>query len=185
MTIRNPDIGNKAENKEKAEFEALFKKYYKSLCIMAYEIVKDMDTAEEIVQDFFYNYWKNRKSIKIKTSIKAYLYKSIYNSSLNHLRALSVRQKHAENTKHQHEYLSQNKTLQDIEAKELRVIIDKTLSELPQRYANIFYMSRFEGLKYKEIADTLSISVKTVEAAMGKVLAVFRKKLGNYIDLKQ
>lgn len=179
MTIKNLDIQSQGKSNEIAEFEVLFKKLYKPLCVMAYGIVKDMDTAEEIVQDFFCNYWKNRESINIKTSKKAYFYKSVYNSSLKHLRAVAVRQRHAD------EVIRQNKEsyddpLHQIEAKELQEIIRNTLDELPQRYATIFCMSRFEGLKYKEIAEALSISIKTVEAAMGKALAAFRNKLGNY-----
>ncbi len=65
---------------------------------------------------------------------------------------------------------------------ELREIIDKTLRELPGRSATIFKMSRFEGMKYREIADQLKISVKTVEANMGKALSIFRKNLEEYIN---
>ena len=164
------------------EFEVLFKTHYKSLCMMAFNIVKDKDTAEEIVQDFFYNYWKNRKSIIIKTSIKAYFFRSVYNSSLKHIRAAAVRQKHADYVK-RHGIINNSNASQELEAKELWGIVEKTLDELPQRHASIFRMSRYEGLKYREIAEELSVSVKTVEAAMGKALAVFRKRLSGYIEL--
>ncbi len=164
-----------------AGFEKLFKEHYKPLCMLAYGWVKDMDTAEEIVQDFFYHFWKSKDTIQIKTSVNAYFYRAIHNRSMKYLRALEVRRKYAEKVigEGQEGYST---TLQDIEARELQTIIDNTLAELPERYEAIFRMSRYEGLKYQEIAEALSISVKTVEAAMGKALALFRKKLGNYSE---
>ncbi len=169
------------KDKQVAEFEVLFKTHYKSLCFTAFNIVKDIDTAEEIVQEFFYNYWKNRSSINIKTSVKAYLFKSVYNSSLKHIRSEGVRQRHADYVIN-HNKVNNNSASQELEAKELRGIIEQTLDELSQRHACIFRMSRYEGLKYREIADELSVSVKTVEAAMGKALAAFRYKLRDYIE---
>jgi len=171
----------KGKDDDAAEFEALFKKHYKPLCFMSYSIVKDMDIAEEIVQEFFYNYWKNIKTINIKSSTKSYFFKSVQNSSLKHLRSAAVRQKHADYVTRQGATNNSNGS-HEIEAKELKEIIEQTLNELPQRHACIFRMSRYEGLKYREIAENLSISVKTVEAAMGKVLAVFRNKLSDYME---
>ena len=68
-----------------------------------------------------------------------------------------------------------------LEAKEIREVVNKTLEELPEKPAQIFRMSRYEGLKYREIAEKLSISIKTVEANMGKALKIFRKNLQEYI----
>ena len=68
-----------------------------------------------------------------------------------------------------------------LEVKEIREVVNKTLNELPEKPAQIFRMSRYEGLKYREIAEKLSISIKTVEANMGKALKIFRKNLQEYI----
>lgn len=170
-----------SDKKDIAEFEVVFKAHYKSLCMVAYGIVKNTDTAEEIVQEFFYYYWLNRKTLKIKTSLKAYFYKSVYNRSLKHLRSLSVRQKHADFIKSQDN--SSDNFLEKLEAKELWDIIEQILNEIPQNHANIFRMNRYQGMKYKEIAEVLSISVKTVEAAMGKALAILRKRLSAYTEV--
>jgi len=70
-----------------------------------------------------------------------------------------------------------------LEVKELSEVIETTLNELPERCRQIFKMSRFEGLKYNEIAEQLSISIKTVEANMGKALQLFRKNLKHYDEL--
>jgi RNA polymerase sigma factor (sigma-70 family) len=68
-----------------------------------------------------------------------------------------------------------------LEVKEIREVVNKTLDELPEKPALIFRMSRYEGMKYREIAEKLSISIKTVEANMGKALQIFRKNLQEYI----
>jgi RNA polymerase sigma-70 factor, ECF subfamily len=161
-------------------FESLFRQYYATLCNFAVKYVKDKDAAEEIVQDFFYQYWKNRETMTINVSIKAYLYMSVRNNSLKYLRQKRVRQKYADDVSAKLSE-SQLHTSQDsLDIKELQNKIDEILDEMPERCATIFRMSRCEGLKYREIAHTLSISVKTVEANMGKVLQTLREKLRNY-----
>jgi len=68
-----------------------------------------------------------------------------------------------------------------LEVKEIKEVVNRTLEELPEKPAQIFRMSRYEGLKYREIAEKLSITIKTVEANMGKALKIFRKNLQEYI----
>jgi RNA polymerase sigma-70 factor (ECF subfamily) len=160
------------------EFEKLFHKMYASLCHYALKFLNDMDSAEEVVQDLFYHYWKNREHIKINTSLKAYLYQATKNRCLKVIKHNAVRQKHIDSTMHNAE--EQVNQAQTLESDELAKIIEKTLSQLPERRRKIFIMSRFDGLKYKEIAKKLSISVKTVEADMGKALKLFRVNLKDY-----
>jgi len=163
-------------------FESLFKQYYAPLCQFAVKYVNDKDIAEEIVQDFFYQYWKTKETTAMPRSLKAYMYISVRNNSLKYLRHQSVRQKYAmklaENMRENSEYSIQP----TLEAKELQDKINEILNGLPERCAIIFRMSRYEGLKYKEIAEALSISIKTVEANMGKALQALREKLDKYIN---
>lgn len=161
-------------------FEMLFREYYAPLCRYAYRFVNDMDTAEEIVQDFFYHYWKDRKKIRIRLSVKSYLYSSVKNNALKYLDQVAVRRRYAERIIAVASESDQETLMEQIHAKELQQIINDTLQELPERCRTIFTMNRFDGLKYHEIAHSLSISVKTVEANMSKALQVFRKKLKEY-----
>jgi len=158
-------------------FEKTFREYYKPLVFFAIKIVNDQDVAEEIVQEFFYQYWKNREQMNIKISLKSYFFQSVRNNALKYLRHESVKQKYASG-------IGGSSTPQSFSPeyaeKELQNIIDNVLENLPQRCSLIFRMNRFEGLTYKEIAANLSISVKTVEADMGKALKVFRNKLTKY-----
>ena len=163
------------------EFERLFKFYYPLLCHYAVKFVKDSDQAEEIVQNLFCQIWEDRGKLKIHTSFKAYLYKATYLNSLQFLRKKGIRNQYEEHLKKTN--LNNTSLNQIIEEKEIQSIIQKTLSNLPERCSKIFKMSRFEGLKYHEIADKLSISVKTVEANMGKALKAFRKNLKDYVSI--
>jgi RNA polymerase sigma-70 factor (ECF subfamily) len=169
------------QNGNLEEFERLFRFYYPLLCHYAAKFVKDSDQAEEIVQNLFCQIWEDRRKLKIHTSLKAYLYKATYLNSLQFLRKKGIRtqyENHLKKTRINNSSFNQN-----IEEKEIQSIIQNTLSNLPERCSKIFKMSRFEGLKYHEIADKLSISVKTVEANMGKALKAFRKNLKDYVSI--
>jgi len=163
------------------EFERVFKEFYPQLCLYALRFVKTKDVSEEIVQNLFCHIWENRKDLNIHTSIKAYLYRSTYHNALQVLRKVGSHNKYKEYVKHHinEDYSSSNK----LEEKEINKIVEQTLSSLPQRCGIIFKMSRFEGLKYQEIAQKLSISIKTVESNMGKALKAFRHNLKDYMCL--
>ncbi|MFO8021184.1 MAG: RNA polymerase sigma-70 factor [Perlabentimonas sp.] len=161
------------------EFEKVFRKLYKPLCQYAYRFLLDMDSAEEIVQDLFYNYWKKRKTIAIETSLKSYLYQAVKHKCYKAINHEAVKEKYTFETKHSAES-SNNATTNTVEAAELAQIIDDTLNQLPDRCRQVFELSRYEGLKYHEIAKKLSISIKTVEANMGKALRLFRINLKEY-----
>ena len=174
MSINNFSVQRKIHDGDIKEFEMLFKRYYEPLCRYAGTFVRDMDVAEEIVEEFFYSYWKNRQNHTIQLSLNAYLYKSIKNSSLRYLQQQAIRQRYASEAKQSFDESEYHTAQEDIEAEELNLLIDKTLQQLPPRCAQVFSLSRFEGKKYQESAELLSISVKTVEADMGKALQLFR-----------
>jgi len=161
-------------------FEQLFVKYYEPLCHHANKILKDMDTAEDIVQEFFYNFWKNRETFSPKLSLNAYLYQSIRNNALRQLEHQATKQTYTQQVLNDYRGVMPAGNQEDVELQELNKAIQVTLQQLPERCSRIFRMNRFEGKKYREIADILSISVKTVEADMGKALQLFRKSLKEF-----
>ncbi len=171
-------VEEKIKRGDISAFENVFREYYAPLTHYANGILKDMEAAEEVVQDFFYVYWNNRNEIEIKTSLKSYLYQSIRNKALKIIRHENVKQKYAArfteaaNTSHEEK--------DPYEMKELQTLVNEVLARLPERCSQIFCMNRFDGLKYREIAEQLSVSVKTVEANMGKALWEFRKALAHY-----
>lgn len=180
MGLSDIAVQRRIQDGDIAEFEKLFKHYYEPLCRHAFGVVRDMDVAEEIVQEFFYGYWKNRASLSIQLSLNGYLYRAIKNNSLAYLRQLSVRQRYAERIQSEQPCSESSSVEDDLVADELGKVIDDTLLQLPERCSKVFQLSRFEGKKYQEIADMLAISIKTVEADMGKALHLFRENLKRF-----
>lgn len=163
-------------------FEMLFKTYYQPLCRYANSYIKDPDGAEEIVQAAFIGLWEKRKSIAIETSLKAYLYRSVRNSCLNELKHEQVKQKYFAKESLKEEAQSDPADHLAIHV-ELEEKIRAAIQTLPEQCRLIFTMSRFEELKYQEIADQLNLSVKTVENQMGKALKIMRAQLKEYLPL--
>jgi RNA polymerase sigma-70 factor, ECF subfamily len=180
MSLAELNIQRKIHDGDIREFERLFVTHYEPLCHHANKIIKDMDTAEDIVQEFFYNFWKNRESFSPKLSLNAYLYQSIRNNALHFLEHIAVRQIYANEVINAYQEAGQQLEQENVEMHELNKVIDATLKQLPERCSRIFRMNRFEGKKYREIAEIMSISVKTVEADMGKALHLFRKSLKEF-----
>ncbi len=173
-------IQKKIQGGDIREFERLFTRYYEPLCLHVNKILRDMDTAEDIVQEFFYNFWKNRETLSAKISLNAYLYQSVRNNALHYLEHLAVRQEYAQSMTSGKPGEIPAEQFSDVEMNELEKVISLTLKQMPTRCSAIFRMNRFEGKKYREIAEILSISVKTVEADMGKALQIFRKTLKEF-----
>ncbi|HNX66108.1 MAG TPA: RNA polymerase sigma-70 factor [Bacteroidales bacterium] len=158
------------------EFESLFRSSYASLVRYAKTIVKDHDTAEEIVQEFFFRMWQDREKMNITSSVNGYLFRSVHNRCLHFIEHQKVVEKHESEIIASADELNEQVT-DTIYYNELQAKVSRVLEKLPERCSRIFSMNRFEGLKYSEIAEKLSVSVKTVELNMGKALKEFRKAL--------
>lgn len=170
------EIITRIRNGDKGQFELLFRSSYVSLVRYAKTLIKDHDTAEEIVQDLFFRVWQDREKLNIESSLNGYLFRSVHNRCMHFIEHKKVVDRHTvEMLLNQHE--DQESPSDILLYKELQAEIAEILERLPERCGQIFYMSRFEGLKYSEIAQKLSISIKTVESNMGKALKEFRKEL--------
>jgi RNA polymerase sigma-70 factor (ECF subfamily) len=174
--IRDAEIIRRIRRGDKGQFESLFRSSYVSLVRYAKTIVKDHDTAEEIVQDLFFRFWQDKEKIRIESSLNGYLFRAVHNRCLHWIEHNRVVEKHAQEMALME---AENVETPDeiIHYKELQLKIAGILERLPEKCGRIFCMSRFEGLKYMEIAEKLSVSVKTVEANMGRALKEFRKAL--------
>lgn len=158
-------------------FEKFFKQHYANFCLLAYRYLNDRDLAEEIVQDVFVKIWEKRKSLNVKGSLTAYFYLAIKNTCLNYLKHKRVEAAFAQN------YLQQQteNTIFEESSEDLNEKISKAIDTLPPQRKKIFLMSRYEGMKYHEIASKLQLSVKTVEAQMGLALKQLREQLKDYL----
>ena len=168
--------------KDRNEFETLFRTHYSSLCAYANKYLQDSDASEEIVQEIFVKLWNNKNDLSINSSLKSYLFKSVRNGSLNMIKHIDVRENYK--NYNQGEIDHQERMLEDaIIASELEENIRKSIDQLPPERKKIFIMSRYEGLKYREIAEELGISIKTVESQMGKAMAFLRVQLRDYLTI--
>lgn len=163
-------------------FEEIYKAYYPQLCFYCLRYVGDMEEAKEIVQGLFFKIWLKRKDLKINSSIKSYLYSAVQNYALNHLQQKKIQHKyiiHKVNFPIQHNENGLNR----LEEQELSLLIKSAILKLPNKRREIFELSRFENLKYSQIAEQMRISVKTVESQMSKSLNFLRKALNEYMPV--
>ena len=174
--IRDTEIIWRIRNGDVGQFESLFRSSYVSLVRYAKTLIKDHDTAEEIVQDLFVRLWQDKEKLNIESSLNGYLFRSVHNRCLHYIEHNRVVERHAEEMLYRQSE-NQESPSDILSYKELQGKIAMILERLPERCGKIFTMSRFEGLKYSEIAEKLSVSIKTVEANMGRALKEFRKEL--------
>lgn len=161
-------------------FEKIFRQYYTPLYLYAFSITGRKDVSEEAVQDVFYNIWKERENIQILRSVKNYLYGAVRNHSLRYLEQLVVQERHREHVWNNQTNEADLSPQELLEYKELENIITNVLNKFPERRLQIFRMHRAKGMKYKEIAESYSISVKTVEAEMTKAYRALRLEIEKY-----
>jgi RNA polymerase sigma-70 factor, ECF subfamily len=169
--------------RDESAFEKVFKDNFKKLQSYAITIVSDENVAEEMVQNVFFKLWDRVEKINIQSSIAAYLYRAVYNESCNYLKHQKVKKGFLNYSKHAMSDISTEKASKKVLVTELEQRIKNALNDLPEQCRTVFQLSRFEELKYQQIADTLGISIKTVEAQMGKALRIMRVKLVDYLPL--
>jgi RNA polymerase sigma-70 factor, ECF subfamily len=165
------------------DFESVFKDHFKALHAYANVLLKDSAAAEEVVQKVFLKLWERKNQISINTSLKAYLYKSVYHESLNHLKHEKVKLKYMNQIHVDQNQISEGVQEMEGQEKELQKCLQKALNLLPEKCRAVFHLSRFEEMKYQEIAEQLQISIKTVETHMGKALKILRRELAEFLPV--
>ena len=176
----NTDLLLLIQKDDRVAFYHIYERYCKRLYGFVFKYIKQKEDAEEIVQELFYVLWKDRDKLQILHSVKSYLYGAIRNQSLQYCEHVNVRERYKEHQLNAEEQVPDSTPEEMLEYKELEEVINRTLKKLPQRRQAIFRMHRLEGLKYKEIADTLSLSVKTIEAEMTKTYQELRREIEKY-----
>lgn len=167
---------------EQKGLELLFKKYHARLCRFAQGIVHTPEMAEDVVQDVFFTLWHKRHQLTIRTSLQSYLFRSVRNIALNHVNKQIRHQQHEAHFANDAIQTVQD-TDQNVELDDLRKKLHVAIQNLPQRCQQVFTLSRFENMTYREIATTLEISNKTVEHQMSKALATIRTALKGFLVL--
>lgn len=181
MTGKNPESEwmHRIVNGDERAFESLFRAYYGRLVVFARKYIVDRDLAESLVQAVFVKLWEKRTVLNIEKP-SAYLMVAVRNHCLNELK----QQKIMVSVDSGAGQLS-NVAEEELPSEELIDKVHDVISEMPPQRKKIFYMNRFEGMKYKDIAKNMGLSVKTVEAQMGKALRFLREKLPQVIDSRR
>jgi RNA polymerase sigma-70 factor (ECF subfamily) len=161
---------------DKAAFDELFRCYYTPLCRYALKITGEEESAEEAVQFVFIHFWEHRKTLSIQQSVAAYLFKAVRLKVYETFRSQQIKAKYEQDFAERQELIEEeNNTVLD--NYELSCLIWNAVDQLPEKCAEIFRLSRDEGLTYNEIAAHLNISVKTVENQMGIAFKKLREIL--------
>ena len=178
--LDSKELLNRLRHGDESAFDTIFRTWYPSLVRASESVVRSRAVAEEIVQDVMLELWKRRESLAPDSSPQAYLFQSTRNRSLNHVRhervakqgePYATRPEAVDSAAHSH-----------IVEDEMRVAVRRAIDGLPDRCREVFELSRMHGLKYSEIAVALGISIKTVEAQMGKALKVLREELAPWLS---
>lgn len=159
-------------------FKQLFYNYYYDLCGFASQMTKSRDQAKDVVQEVFYKLWKGREQWSVYSSLKAYLFQSVRNESLNQIDRMQYRQNmRKEFATREREHIGGKSIKHDDKNEQLLSRIWSIVKEMPQRRQTVFVLHRKHGLSYKEIAEVLEISRKTVENHMGLALSDIREQI--------
>lgn len=159
--------------------EILFRQYYQGLYQFVFLMIKRKELAEDTVQEVFVNLWKVRHNLQRNTRFKSYLYKACKNLALNKIKATKKMEFTTELIAEIPSYEAD--ILQLLENRQLSEHLSLIIESLPPKRRLIFHMSRFQEMTYREIADHLDISIKTVENQMSAALKTLRKDLEQYL----
>jgi RNA polymerase sigma-70 factor (ECF subfamily) len=172
--------GLKAGNRE--IFDEIFRAYYKELVIYCLRFVTDREMAEDIVQEMFVKLWLRHEDLHIQTALRAYLYRATQNHALNYLNQLKIQEKYKQYVGFSTLNGAEN-PLEKLQESDLELKIKHAVLSLPEKRREVYELSRHEGLKNKQIAEKLNISVKTVENQMTKALEQLRNYLKEYLPV--
>jgi len=165
----------------KAAFTLLFRAYYKDLVMFAGSFCPgDRALCEDVVQSVFLKLWEDRKQIVIESSMKSYLLKAVRNKCLDELRHQDIVREH-ENYAMQSQPTNEIDTENYILYSDLQKHLQIALAKLPDDAREAFEMNRFVGLKYREIAEKLNVSERTVDVRVGKAIALLRKFMREFL----
>jgi RNA polymerase sigma-70 factor (ECF subfamily) len=171
-------ILNELQKGNERAFDFIFKEYYKSLSQFSYSFIKDQDKAESLVQEVFIKLWEKRETLTSIDNFLSYLMVMVRNISIDYLRKektslkvyLKIRPEESVNT-----------TEEQVSKNEFEEKVLKSVMKLPERCRIAFELSRFDSLTNKEIAEEMKITVKGVEALIGRSLKLLRSELVEFL----
>ena len=173
--VSNEDRLLKAIKLDKTSFDQIYKQYWSKLYIYAFNVLKEKEICEDILQEIFIDLWAKRDNVQI-TDLNSYLYQSVKYQIFNHFR----KSKYKKQLLIKFNLMNTQNGIDELyEEKELNVQLKDIISKLPKQRRIIFKMSRYDGLSNKEISENLNISLQTVKNQINKSLKFIRRSLKN------
>jgi RNA polymerase sigma-70 factor (ECF subfamily) len=180
ITFSSADI-EKIKTDDVEAFGRLYKMFYEALVNFAHNYLNDLESAENVVQDVFFNVWRGRKKLNSQKSIKSYLYQAAKNQSLKQLRHKKIHIKYL-NTQFADDVDNESPAA-ILQYKELDSAVNDAISNLPERCYTVYSLNRFNNLSYKEIAEIQGVSVKAVEKQMTRAFKILKKQLQIFLSM--
>ena len=177
--MNDRDLLERLRQGDSAAFDAIFRTWYGPLVGTAERMLRDRAVAEELVQDVMLELWRRRESLAADGSAQAYLFQATRNRVLNHLRHVKIEQRSEPEVRG--DVPSSPHADAAVGEEELDVAVQRAVQSLPDRCREVFELSRVHGLKYAEIAEMLGVTVKAVEAQMGKAMRTLRERLAPWL----
>lgn len=174
------ELFSKLSRDDEKAFSELFRRYYSGLCLFAVQLLHDDEQSKELVQEVFVQLWEKRKQIRVHSSVKSYLFRAVKNQLINWANHQKVEQKYQEKILSENIEIHPSQYFMEVD---LYRKIEASINALPAKRREIFKLSREKGLSYREIAEQLQISIKTVETQMGLALQQLREDLKEYRHL--
>lgn len=161
-------------------FKNLMRDYYRELVDFAYHYVNFSHVAKDVVQDVFANIWEGRSRWSPNRSLKMYLYQSVKNEALKLLRDRRTERKYIESYLQAKDEPKISPKKGDDDNQEFKQAVQQAIQSLPERARMTYQLHRRDGLTYKEIAQVMKVSHKTVESQMSRALRLLRERLSRY-----
>jgi RNA polymerase sigma-70 factor, ECF subfamily len=164
-------------------FEVLYHRHYTALCKYVYTIMQCKFTTEEVVSDVLLKIWHQRQTLQIQTNVKSYMLAAVRNLSIDYLRKRARRRTVSEDAIHPDRAADFHSSLDLIVGQEATEIVENAINRLPTQGKTIFRLSRDTGMKYREIADHMGLSIKTIETHMTRSLVFLRNEVAQKLDM--
>lgn len=175
---------NRADYKmEEKALQEIYKEHYRSLCFYASKYVEDMEDAKDIVQNVFVDIWNRPKTFATPMNLKAYLYTTVYNSCMNHLKTRDIHERHHEDIREMSSEIEEHNYVTDRIESEVMWELLSAIDSLPEKCRKVFKLSYMEGLDIKEVAEKLDISPHTVKSQRARAKQLLQERLKDLFPL--
>jgi len=161
------------------EFEGLFQKHYKFLCLVGNQMIGDLDVSKDLVQEFYIDFWRRRETLQLSGTFQAYATRAVKNLCISYLRKLEANEARKNQLNVEESFDPQVDAELQFDRENLDIKLRAAIDKLPKECRNVFMLHNFEGLTYAQIAERNQISINTVKTQIKRAYAFLRTELPN------